>query len=160
MLLLHWLHPLCLIPLFHLLISPLASILLFLFTNIHIFFSPTVDFCHSLSPLLQSLSSIVASTPSALLPPSLRWRGSCHVSPLIYGWDVWAGYSVALLGSNCSPTSCYLTHFCLTFFPPYLIMLLSRLSSSLCLDCSHWCNWWILGRLYKSSKWGWIKPPV
>lgn len=48
------------------------------------------------------LFSHVASSLSSFLPLPLRWRGLCHVSPLIDRWDVWAGYTVALLGSKCS----------------------------------------------------------
>lgn len=107
-------HPLIFPPLLHF-PSPIH--------HIHVFFSPWLSVplpfaaippCFASSP---GFSSSVASSLSSLLPPFLRWRGFCHVSPLIDRWDVWAGYTVALLGSNCSrslslslpPSSCFLS---------------------------------------------------
>lgn len=64
-------------------------------------------------------------------PPPLRWGGFWHVSPLIDGWDVWAGYTVALLGSN---RSCCLFRpffFPLLYLLPLFCSLSLHISSSL-----------------------------
>lgn len=108
---------------FHCIISPHVPYFYYS-PNSHIFFYPLMlslpqlFFFTTLPPSFASssgFSSHVASYLPSFLPPSLRWRGPCHVSPLIDRWDVWAGYAVALLGSKC---------FAL-FLPPFPPSLLS-----------------------------------
>lgn len=137
---------------FHLLIIPLS-------TQFSFFYSPHsyLIFYRCLG-LLQSLllfpplqASFVASSPSSLLPLCLRWRGFCHVFPLIDRWDVWAGYTVALLGSNCSHSLSPSLPLAFSLSPahsvtPSLPCILSSVSHhtflhiSPCLCCSHWCK--------------------
>lgn len=152
--------------------SLLSSIFLFLFTTfMSYFFLPWLSiiasafYCNPppLFCLSPGFSARVASSPSSLLPPFLRWRGFCHVSPLIDRWDVWAGYTVALLGSNCShslslpPLVFSLSlHFTTSlplypaFFPPYLIMLFF-IYLPVCTALID-VNWCMHGRSYKSPQ--------
>lgn len=164
---------LSLCPPFHLFIFPPLFHFPFPIHHIHVLFFFTVAFYYCLSLLLQSppplfclspgFSARVASSPSSLLPPFLRWRGFCHVSPLIDRWDVWAGYTVALLGSNCShslslpPLVFSLSlHFTPSlplypaFFPPYLIMLFF-IYLPVCTALID-VNWCMHGRSYKSPQ--------
>lgn len=160
--------PSCRRLLLHLLDFPVPSLLSFFSPPHSDLIFPTLGFCHRFGLLPQSLpllqASYVASSSSSLLPPSLRWRGFCHVFPLIDRWDVWAGYTVALLGSNCSlslslhPPSPLLIlsppHASLprypALFPPYLITLFS-VHLPVCgvlVDV----NWWTRCRSYKSPQ--------